>query len=265
MRGGDACDGGEGGAGLRPATELLPGRLPYDGADGTLAPVPPGNYIMPRPQPILTVDAVLLTLEDGQLKVALHERVADPFKGIKALPGGFVHPEEDRCALDTAYRVLRQKTGFIPRHLEQLCVFSGPERDPRGWSVSIAFVALSPIDALRGSGSPVFSYARVDALPELAFDHREIVAQAVQRLRSKAGYSSLPCALLPERFTLRELQEVYEQVLGQTLDKSSFRRKIDELAFVTPSEEFTAGTHRPARLYSFQGYTAFDRSLTTRK
>ena len=165
MRGGDACDGGAGGAGLRPATELLPGRLPYDGADGTLAPVPPGNYIMPRPQPILTVDAVLLTLEDGQLKVALHERTADPFKGIKALPGGFVHPEEDSCALDTAYRVLRQKTGFIPRHLEQLCVFSGPERDPRGWSVSIAFVALSPIDALRSSGSPVFSYARVDALP----------------------------------------------------------------------------------------------------
>ncbi|MBL8453813.1 MAG: NUDIX hydrolase [Zoogloea sp.] len=220
---------------------------------------------MSRPQPILTVDTVLLTLEGGVLKVALHERAAEPFKGARALPGGFVHPEEDTSTLDTAYRVLRQKTGFTPRHLEQLSVFSGPGRDPRGWSVSMAFVALSPINALRGSTSPVFSYAPVDALPPLPFDHQEIIAQAVQRLRNKAAYSSLPCALLPELFTLRELQEVYEQVLGQALDKSSFRRKIDELGFVAPSEAFTVGTHRPARLYSFRGYTAFDRSLTTRK
>lgn len=210
---------------------------------------------------ICTVDLVLLTLREGALAVLLQRRGRDPFKGAPALPGGYVHVDEDADALAAAARVLAQKTGLRSPYLEQLASFSGPQRDPRGWSVSIAHYALLPLAALSDlpEGAQV---APVDRLPALAFDHREIVAAAVQRVRTKSQYSSLPVYLCGERFTLPQLQAVYEAVLGEPINKVSFRRKVEELGMLEPIEgEMAAGAaHRPAQLYRLR--KAFRQTLS---
>lgn len=207
-----------------------------------------------HPTILCTVDVVLLTLIDGALHVLLQKRAADPFSGVLALPGGYVHAQEDRDAADAAARVLREKTGIVSPYLEQLACFAGPGRDPRGWSVSIAHVALVAEEALRAVPAAAGAepqWKPVARLPVLPFDHRQIVARAVERVRTKSQYSSLPVYLCGERFTLPQLQAVYEAVLGEPVNKVSFRRKIDELGVVEPIEgEFEAGgAHRPAQLY----------------
>jgi 8-oxo-dGTP diphosphatase len=198
---------------------------------------------------IATVDVVLLTIIEDRLEVLLVKRAAEPFAGRWALPGGYVHVEEDGDALATARRVLEQKAGIVSPYLEQLCTFSGHSRDPRGWSVSIAYFALVPRGALAPQKSSVCLQA-VDGLAQLPFDHNRIVDAAVARVRSKAGYSSLPAFLLPETFTLTELQQAYEQVIGTTLDKSAFRRKLGLLDFLEPVKNRSrTGKHRPAQLF----------------
>jgi 8-oxo-dGTP diphosphatase len=201
-------------------------------------------------RPITTVDVVLLTLHAGQLAVALSVRTSEPFKGRLALPGGYVHVERDHDALQAARRVLEEKTGVAAPYLEQLYTFAGASRDPRGWSVSIAYYALVPLSALKSAEADAISFVAVDEIGQLPFDHSQIVAAAVQRVRDKSAYSSLPCYLLPGRFTLAELQATYEQVIGEKLDKSSFRRKLAALDFVEPVRgEVRSGAHRPAQLY----------------
>ena len=203
------------------------------------------------PTPLATVDLVLLTLRDGVLSVVLVRRDRPPFEGRLALPGGFVHVEEDEDLAATARRVLREKTGLAAPYLEQLYTFGGRNRDERGWSLSVAYFALLPdIAPDPASGREILE---VDGLPHLPFDHSRIVEQAVARLRGKSSYSSLPVYLMPERFTLDELQSVYERVLGQPLDRGSFRRQIDYQGFVEPVPgEFRrpeGGRGRPAQLY----------------
>lgn len=202
-------------------------------------------------QVICTVDLVLLTLQDDSLKVALHKRERAPFEGVAALPGGFIHPTEDANTRSAALRVLREKTSIVPPYLEQLATFSGPARDPRGWSVSIVYYALVPFDVVEGAVTADLKLASVDERLDLPFDHRQIVDAAVARLRSKSQYSSLPCHLAGDTFTLPQLQRVYEALMGEPLNKVSFRRKIAEMDMLEPVEgAFSSGAaHRPAQLY----------------
>ncbi|MCE6958801.1 NUDIX hydrolase [Cereibacter sphaeroides] len=213
--------------------------------------------------PIATVDAVILTLEQGRLKIMLARRAAGPFQGALALPGGYVHPEEDRSLADAVRRILRGKCGVDVAYMEQLETFSGPDRDPRGWSISVAHIALVPRDAL-----PVETEERqfhdVDDLPDLAFDHAEIVAAALRRLRGKGAYSTLPAAFLGESFTLPEMQRAYEAVLGERLNLAAFRRKVMDWGLVEDTGEKDRSTDRPAALYRLaEPFRTLERSLRT--
>ncbi|MBL8484267.1 MAG: NUDIX hydrolase, partial [Rhodocyclaceae bacterium] len=140
---------------------------------------------------ICTVDTVLLTLCGGALHVALLKREHAPFEGVLALPGGYVRTRQDNDTRDAAARVLRDKAGIESPYLEQLATFSGPGRDPRGWSISVAYYALVP-EALLRAGHGAVSLLPVERLPALPFDHKSIIAAALQRVRAKSQYSSLP-------------------------------------------------------------------------
>jgi 8-oxo-dGTP diphosphatase len=219
---------------------------------------------MNPPSIIVTVDIVLFTLEADRLQVVLTRRERDPFAGQLALPGGYIHADEDVDSRAAAARVLAEKCGLRSPYLEQLYTFSGGARDPRGWSASIAHYALVGIDALRGQGSASFDLLPADELPQLPFDHNRIVDFALDRLRNKSTYSSLPCFLLPQLFTLTELQQTYEKVLGHKLDKSAFRRKLGEFDFLEAADEVRTGTHRPAQLYRIRlgrHLALFDRTI----
>ncbi|MFT4242963.1 MAG: NUDIX hydrolase [Acidovorax sp.] len=218
---------------------------------------------MTEPTILCTVDVVLLTLAHGALHVALVRRDRAPFAGQLALPGGYIHAQEDVDAQASAVRVLRDKAGLESPYLEQLATFSGAVRDPRGWSVAVAYCALVPAEALAASGVHL---APVDGLPPLPFDHRDIVRTAVERVRSKSQYSSLPVHLCAEPFTLPQLQAVYEAVLGEPLNKVSFRRKVDELAMLepVPGALQTGGAHRPAQLYRVRAPYRRSLSLSAR-
>ena len=214
---------------------------------------------------IVTVDVVLLTfdaesgLRDG-LRVGLMKRPNAPYKGMFALPGGYVHANEDINTRAAAERVLFSKIGMRAPYLEQLATFSGAKRDPRGWSLSVCYYALVPPEIMK-QWEPG-SVASVDRLPKLAFDHAELIAAAVARVRSKSAYSALPAYLLPEEFTLAELQDIYERILGTRLDKSSFRRKLRELDFLEEVPGgFKGGHRRPAQLHRLKQMALFDRTI----
>jgi 8-oxo-dGTP diphosphatase len=200
---------------------------------------------------ICTVDVVLLTLGNDGLSVALLKREREPYKGVAALPGGYIHADEDMNGYDAAMRVLKSKTGIDAPYLEQLATFSGAARDPRGWSVSLAYYALVPHAVIAAAGHPDVKLIPVDRLHTLPFDHTSIVATAVERLRSKSQYSSLPCFLVGELFTLPQLQRVYEALMGEPLNKVSFRRKMAEMDVLDAVEGQTdaSSPSRPAQLY----------------
>ena len=214
------------------------------------------------PQPLVMVDTALFTIRDERLCLVLTRRKEPPFEGLPALPGGFVHAQEDADTEAAARRVIRGKIGFDAPYLEQLYTFSGPARDPRGWSVSVAYYALIPWPLLeRNPSAEAFP---MDALPPLPFDHGQIVAKAVERLRGKATYSSLPAFLLPAEFTMNDLHRIYQQTIGARLDKASFRHKILELDIIEEiPDRFRTGAHRPAQLYrlSSRALTAFERKI----
>lgn len=206
----------------------------------------------------LTVDVVIFALRDGALHVLLVRRGVAPYKGRWAIPGGFVLEEES--LEDAAKRELAEETGVADVWLEQLYTFGDPGRDPRGRVVTVAYYALLSADALErtappagGSDAAEARWHRVDALPALAFDHRDILDYALERLRNKLEYTTVGFELLPAAFTLSELQRVYEAILGKTLDKRNFRKKVELLGVVTPLGEYkrTPGAKRPARLYAF--------------
>ncbi len=198
----------------------------------------------------VTVDVVMFTIRDQQLQVLLVRRGIPPFAGQWAIPGGFVLPGEDLAA--AAARELDEETGVRDVYLEQLYTFGDPGRDPRGRVVTVAYFALIRSDQAIAAGSDA-AEARwwpAAAPPPLAFDHDRILAYAIERLRNKLEYTTVGFQLLPERFTLGELQAVYEAVLGRPLDKRNFRRKLELLdILVRLAEHRTAGRARPARLY----------------
>ena len=200
----------------------------------------------------LTVDIVIFTIERGALKVLLVKRGIEPFVGQYAIPGGFVLENE---SLDqAAMRELREETGVAEVYLEQLYSFGDPKRDPRGRVVTIAYYALISAEhsQLRaGSDAAAAAWFAVDAVPDLAFDHAKILAYAVERLHNKLEYTTVGFQLLPERFSLSELQEVYEAILGKKLDKRNFRRKLALLKILKPTSEYRRDGRKPARLYRF--------------
>lgn len=228
----------------------------------TLSPGRPTRAEHGYGKPNASVDVVMLTLVDGALHVCLQHRDKQPFIGRPALPGGYVHVDEDLGLTDVALRMLLEKTGIRPRFLEQLETFGGAHRDPDGWSITVAYYTM--LNRGEAEAARTVTLSPVDRLPALAFDHNAIVAAAVRRLRGKSTYSALPAFLLPPEFTLSELQSVYEQVIGVQLDTKSFRRKIEEQAIIQPSGgERRDGPHRPARLFRVMPGTApeFDRKI----
>ena len=206
---------------------------------------------LPYPTPLATVDVVLLTLLESVPHVALVRRAADllPYPGSWALPGGVIHLDEDRSTDDAARRALLEKTGVRCNYLEQLQTFSGPTRDPRGWSLSVAYVALVPSTTLEQSHGQWFPARDVQGL---AFDHERIVARALERVRDKVTYSSLALHLLPEQFTLGFAREVHEALAGEPLDKHGFVRRMKALGVLEPVGEprvAESGMGRPAQYF----------------
>lgn len=200
----------------------------------------------------LTVDLVIFTVHDGALQVLLIERGVPPFEGRWALPGGFILTGESLEA--AAIRELQEETSVRDVYLEQLYTFGDPDRDPRGRVVTVAYYALIASDrALRaGTDASAARWWTVNDHPRLAFDHDDILHYAVERLRNKLEYTTVGFQLLPKKFTLTQLQQVYEAILGRPLDKRNFRRKLELLEVLTPLKEWSReGATRPAQLYSF--------------
>jgi 8-oxo-dGTP diphosphatase len=200
----------------------------------------------------VTVDIVIFTIQSGTLKVLLVKRGIPPFKDRFALPGGFVL--EDESLETAALRELREETGVSDLYLEQLYSFGDPGRDPRDRVITVAYYALIAADRSRltaGTDTTEAEWWPVGKLPALAFDHHKILDYAVERLRNKLEYTTVGFQLLPARFTLTELQGVYEAILGKKLDKRNFRRKIELLKILKPTSDYRRGGQRPARLYRF--------------
>jgi 8-oxo-dGTP diphosphatase len=216
-------------------------------------------------RPIVTVDIVLMTILEDRLAVALQEREAEPFKGRLAVIGGYVHVDEDADAEVAVRRILKAKAGLEGLFFEQLQTFAASDRDPRGWSVSIAYFALVPHHILVEQSAKVLVLRSADEPGDLPFDHASIIAAARERLRGKGAYSTLAARLLPDVFTMSELQAIYETVLGEKLDQSAFRRKMSDLDLleeVVGEKRQTAQARRPTTLYRLRNpISVFDRRI----
>jgi 8-oxo-dGTP diphosphatase len=218
-------------------------------------------------RPFTTVDVVIFTVRGDALEVLLVQRptgATEPFPGQWALPGGFVDVERDADLLACAQRKLFDKTGVASPYLEQLGSWGSANRDPRGWSATHAYFALIPgreLALARGANAADVGWFVVDGLPlrtRLAFDHEQILRAAIERLRSKVEYTSLPAFLLSEPFTLPQLQRTYEIVLGRAVDKSGFRTRMLAADFLTEVGVVESGSKRPP-----MGYRLKDRSSAT--
>ncbi|MBI4436883.1 MAG: NUDIX hydrolase [Candidatus Omnitrophica bacterium] len=201
----------------------------------------------------VTVDIVLVTIHKETLKVLLVKRDRSPFGGKWALPGGGVgsHESVDEAAL----RLLQKETQVGNVYLEQLYTFGELKRDPRGRVITVAYYALVNYDRFRlephlnGGGTHLFT---VNRIPSLAFDHQKIIRYALERLRHKVNYTTICFQLLPDKFTLSELQKAYEVILNQKFDKRNFRKKMLQLNILKRTgEKRISGPQRPAELYSF--------------
>lgn len=208
-------------------------------------------YTYEYPHPAVTTDIVIFTIRDRQLKLLLIKRAGAPFKGKWALPGGFVNPDED--LEESAMRELEEETGLSGVYLEQLYTFGKPKRDPRERVITVAYYALIPSDRLQlraATDAEAVGWFAMDDLPLLAFDHKEIVALAHQRLAAKLDYSTIAFQFMPDEFTLSELQGVYEIIRGEPLDKRNFRKWVLALEQIEETgKEKREGPHRPAMLY----------------
>ncbi|MFF2632353.1 NUDIX domain-containing protein [Microbacterium sp. NPDC058021] len=188
--------------------------------------------------------------DDGAAVVLpLVKRTRDPHEGLWALPGGWLGVDENLDA--AASRTLAETTGLAPSYLEQLYAFGAVDRSP-GRVVSIVYWALvRPDEAEAAHAQHNVAWFDAASLPALAFDHNQIVDYALWRLRNKVGYSRIAHGLLPAEFTLAELREVYEAILGKRLDPANFRRQVENSATLIPTDQFRTGSHRPARLYRY--------------
>ncbi len=211
-------------------------------------------YTYEHPRPSVTVDLAIFTIADNDLKVLLIRRAQEPFKNKWALPGGFV--EMDESLEEAAARELKEEASVSDVYLEQLYTFGDPNRDPRGRVISVAYFAL--VDASRqniraADDAAEAQWHSVFKPPKLAFDHRKILDYAVWRLRNKIEWTTVGYELLSKKFTLSELQRVYEVILQKPVDKRNFRKRILAQGEIRELNETRSdGAHRPARLYSFK-------------
>lgn len=219
---------------------------------------------------IITLDIVLLTMRGQTLYVGLRERDLEPFKGQLALVGDYVNeasgPDADACARN----ILEQQLQLSPRHLEQVLTQVGPDRDPRGWSASVLYMALHDAQTMQGLANRGLIQLRplVDVIawyPRLAFDHGKLITLAVKRLRERANYSTITGHLLPDEFTITELQDATEALLTKTINKANFRRKVLDLNILEEAGR-KSSCGRPAQTYRLQsggenGLTFFWRGL----
>ncbi len=222
-------------------------------------------------KPSLTVDLVIFTVRAERLQVLLVKRAEPPFQGCWALPGGFLDLQRDDSVDAGAARKLVEETGLRAPYLEQLKTYGDRDRDPRGWSATTVYFALmasAETVSLGGNQQEArWVPVRGDGVGfDLGFDHARILADAIERLRSKLEYTHIAVHLLPEEFTLPELQRVYEIILQQPLDKSSFRRRVVQADMLEelPGKQ-RDGSGRPAQLYRFREYdrqTFFPRSIS---
>jgi 8-oxo-dGTP diphosphatase len=203
------------------------------------------------------VNVIIFSVRNNDLKVLLLPRSAAPQRGHWEIPGDSVGPAE---GLDeAAHTEMHAQTDVTDVYMEQLYTFGAPRRDPRGRTISVAYLALvgadvkaGPVAGAAGDEAPLWQ--SVYGLPDMAFDHGEIVRYALQRLRYKLEYTSVGFELLPNEFTLSELQAAYEIVLGENLDKRNFRRRILAAAVLVETNQYRGGEGqgRPARLYRYK-------------
>ncbi len=207
------------------------------------------------PKPAVTVDLVVFTVVNDDLKVLLIKRGKEPYFQYWALPGGFI--KIDESLEEAALRKLIEDTGIKEVYLEQLYTFGSPKRDPRGRVISVTYFALvdsTKIKLMLTGSQKVenIQWNSVNDLPKLAFDHKEMIDYALIRLRNKLEYTAVGFELLPELFTLTDLQKLYETILDEEIDKRNFRKKISSMGILESTIHYKKGAHRPAALYSFK-------------
>ncbi len=203
-----------------------------------------------------TIDCVIFSFDEGQLKILLAERNEYPYKEWWALPGYFVNKYEEME--DAVSRILFEMTGLKDIYMDQLAAFAGVKRHPEGRILTVAYMALVQMEEVKNKIAPTSDYMRqlkwfpVAELPDLAFDHRDIINLSLERLKKSVTYSTAPYELLPTKFTLTQLQQVYESILNKKLDKRNFRKKINNLGYLKELNEYQKGvSYRAAKLYSF--------------
>ena len=218
----------------------------------TLSAVPPADAAAEPTR--VAVSTVIFTLrrlpgsETASVALPLVRRTRDPHEGLWALPGGWLDATEGLDA--AASRTLAETTGLAPSYLEQLYAFGAVDRSPSR-VVSIVYWALIRPDEIADASDENVQWFDAASLPGLAFDHNQIVDYALWRLRNKVGYSRIAHGLLADEFTLAELREVYEAILGRRLDPANFRRQVENSGTLIPTDRFRTGSHRPARLYRY--------------
>lgn len=205
------------------------------------------------PYAVIAVDVIIFTVEEGRLKVLLMRMGKKPYLDCWAAPGGLIAPDESLDA--AARRVLYEKSGVNGIYLEQLSAFGEVNRDPFGRVVSVAYVALIPprnFEETPSGNHPALVWYPVSRMPKLAYDHKEIVKSAIERLREKMSYTNIISRIMPDEFSLGDLQRLYEMIIGKKLDKRNFRRKILSLGLLRTLRKRRRGeAHRPAELYTF--------------
>lgn len=201
----------------------------------------------------LSVDCVIFGFEDARLKVLLYKRSIDPCRGMWALPGGFIRYNEN---IDEASaRVLRETTGVKDLFMEQLGAFGEVDRFPERRVITVVYYALikpGKYNINPGADASDARWCNVNELPDTPFDHAKIIRNALARLRRQLKYKPIGFNLLPDKFPLLALQELYEAIYGLEFDKPNFRRKIMKMNLLIPlNEKQTGVAHRSARLYKF--------------
>ncbi len=212
------------------------------------------NYTKPYIAPTLTVDAVIFQISNGVLEVLLIKRANEPFKDAWALPGGYNAAGE--TTKNALHRIVEQKAGVNTEkdlaYIEQLYTFDTVDRDPRGHAVSVTYMGCGRDISIRDAGSHT-AFLDVNNLPELAYDHANIIRYAHDRLKAKLTYTNAVSAFLAPRFTLTQLQSAYEIIFGREFDKRNFRKKFQSLDLIEETDElWRDGAHRPAKLYKFK-------------
>lgn len=202
----------------------------------------------------ITVDLAVFTVHENKLKALLVKRAIRPFLSQWSLPGGFLR--KDESIENAAQRILVEKTGVKNVYMEQLYTFGDPTRDPRSRVITVAYIALIPWEHLNQPDSENISglaWASVHSPPKLAFDHKEILNYAVKRLRAKTSYSNIVYGLLPKSFRLSDLQNIYEIIINDKLDKRNFRKRMLATGLLRETgKKCQTGAHRPALLYQFK-------------